>query len=96
MLDDLEQESQVAVGGSSSRSSRMVVVHGSQDTTVVAPSIVDLHPRPEVVVFSDGTTVAEVSLCQGGLGCARCVVLASVGCVSSNTGICGFWSRQGY
>ena len=60
MLDDLE-ESQVAGSlvfrpGRSSR--RLVLIGGSQDTTVVEPSNVDLHPG-EVVVLSDGSSVAE-------------------------------------
>ena len=61
MLDDLE-ESQVAgslVVRPSRSSRRLVFIGGSQDTTVVAPSNVDLHPGPEVVVLSDGSSVAE-------------------------------------
>ena len=92
MLDDLE-ESQVAgslVVRPSRSSRRLVLIGGSQDTTVVAPSNVDLHPGPEVVVFSDGSSVAEdeeehspavrVSMCQGGPGtrCAGVAVPASV------------------
>ena len=86
MLDDLE-ESQVAgsVVRPSRSSRRLVLIGGSQDTTVVAPSNVDLHPGPEVVVVSDGSSVAEdeeehspavrVSMCEGGPG-TRCVGVA--------------------
>ena len=80
MLDDLEESqvtgSLVVRPGRSSR--KLVLIGGSQDTTVVAPSNVDLHPGPEVVVLSDGSSVAEdeeehspavrVSMCQGGPG----------------------------
>ena len=34
-----------------------MLIGGSQDTTVVAPSNVDLHPGPEVVVLSGGSSV---------------------------------------
>ena len=92
MLDDLE-ESQVAsslVVRPSRSSRRLVLIGGSQDTTVVAPSNVDLHPGPEVVVLSDGSSVAEdeeehspavrVSMCQGvpGTRCAGVAVPGSV------------------
>ena len=92
MLVDLE-ESQVTgslVVRPSRSSRRLVLIGGSQDTTVVAPSNVDLHPGPEVVVVSDGSSVAEdeeehspavrVSMCQGGPGarCAGVAVPASV------------------
>ena len=90
MLDDLE-ESQVAgslVVRPVRSSRRLVLIGGSQDTTVFAPSNVDLHPRPKVVVLSDGSSVAEeehspavrVSMCQGGPGarCAGVAVPASV------------------
>ena len=36
-----------------------MLIGGSQDTTVVPPSNVDLHPGPEVVVLSGGSSVAE-------------------------------------
>ena len=66
-------------------STRLVLIGGSQDTTVVAPWNVDPHPGPEVVVLSNGSSVAEdeeecspavrVSMCQGGPG-ARCAGVA--------------------
>ena len=53
MLDDLE-ESQVAsslVVRLSRSSRRLVLIGGSQDTTVVAPSNVDLHPDQRLSSF---------------------------------------------